>query len=125
MIAIATTRLIAMHINKGKSAAQCLKARIEYAKNPDKTENGELISAYACSPETVDQEFVLSRNEYIRRTGRHHDNEVIAYQLRQSFAPGEVTPEEANRIGYETAMRFLKGKHAFIVATHTDREHIQ
>ncbi len=124
MLAIATTRLIAMHINKGKSAAQCLKDRIDYAKNPKKTENGELISAYACSPETVDQEFVLSRKEYMAKTGRHHDNEVIAYQLRQSFAPGEVTPEEANRIGYETAMRFLKGKHAFIVATHTDKGHI-
>ena len=49
---------------------------------------------------------------------------MIAYQVRQSFKPGEVTPEEANRIGYEFAERFLKGKHAFIVATHTDRAHI-
>ena len=40
------------------------------------------------------------------------------------FKPGEVTPEEANRIGYELGMRFTKGKHAFIVATHTDRAHI-
>lgn len=51
-------------------------------------------------------------------------NEVIAYQVRQSFQPGEVTPEEANRIGYELAERFLKGDYAFIVATHTDRRHI-
>lgn len=49
---------------------------------------------------------------------------MIAYQVRQSFRPGEVTPEEANKIGYEFAERFLKGKHAFIVATHTDRAHI-
>lgn len=49
---------------------------------------------------------------------------IIAYQIRQSFRPGEITAEEANRIGYELASRFLKGKHAFIVATHTDREHI-
>lgn len=40
---------------------------------------------------------------------------MIAYQIRQSFKPGEITPEEANRIGYETAMRWTKGKHAFIV----------
>ena len=33
---------------------------------------------------------------------------IIAYQIRQSFKPGEVTPEEANRIGYETAMRWTK-----------------
>ena len=46
------------------------------------------------------------------------------HQVRQSFKPGEVTPEEANRIGYETAMRWTKGKYAFIVATHTDKAHI-
>src|SRR5699024_8740043 len=34
------------------------------------------------------------------------------------------TPEEANRIGHELGLRFTKGKHAFIVATHTDRAHI-
>ena len=49
---------------------------------------------------------------------------MIAYQIRQSFRPGEITAEEAIRSGYELASRFLKGKHAFIVATHTDREHI-
>ena len=27
-------------------------------------------------------------------------------------------------MGYETAMRWTKGKHAFFVATHTDRQHI-
>ena len=61
---------------------------------------------------------------YERTTGRSQKSDVIAYQVRQSFKPGEVTPEEANRIGYEFAERFLKGKHAFIVATHTDRAHI-
>ena len=49
---------------------------------------------------------------------------VIAYQIRQSFKPGEITAEDANRIGYELAMRFTKGRYAFIVATHTDRAHI-
>lgn len=89
-------------------------------KNPDKTDGGELISSYACSPETADQEFLLARNEYVAITGRRIHNEVIAYQLRQSFKPGEVTPEEANQIGYELASRFLKGEHAFIVATHNN-----
>ena len=49
---------------------------------------------------------------------------MIAYQIRQSFKPGEITAEEANKVGYELAMRFTKGKYAFIVATHTDKEHI-
>ena len=49
---------------------------------------------------------------------------MIAYQIRQSFKPGEITPEKANKIGYETAMRFTKGDHAFMVSTHTDKAHI-
>lgn len=122
---MATTRIMSMHINKGKTIAQCLKARLDYVKNPDKTEQGKLISAYACAPETADQEFLLNRNAYIAKTGRRIHNEVIAYQVRQSFQPGEVTPEKANKIGYELASRLLNGDFAFLVATHDDHAHIQ
>lgn len=121
---MAATRLIALHKNKGKSVAACLKSRTDYAQNPDKTNKGELVSSYQCSPLTVDEEFLLTKRLYEQTTGRSQKSDVIAYQVRQSFKPGEVTPEEANRIGYEFAERFLKGKHAFIVATHTDRAHI-
>lgn len=48
---------------------------------------------------------------------------MIAYHVRQSFAPGEITPEEANRLGVEFAKRFTKGKHAFVVCTHIDKAH--
>ena len=123
-MALAATRLIPLHKNKGKSVAACLKDRTDYAQNPDKTAQGELVSSYACSPLTVDEEFMLTKRLYERSTGRIQKSDVIAYQVRQSFKPGEVTPEEANRIGYEFAERFLKGKYAFIVATHTDRAHI-
>ena len=121
---MATTRIISMHINKGKTVAQCLSDRTDYAKNPEKTQGGELISSFACDPATVDAEFLFAKRQYRAVTGRDQKNDVIAYQVRQSFKPGEVTPEEANRIGYEFAERFLKGRHAFIVATHTDRRHI-
>ena len=122
--ALAATRLIALHQHKGKSIAVCLKDRTDYAQNPDKTEKGELVSSYQCSPLTVDEEFMLTKKLYEQTTGRNQKSNVIAYQIRQSFRPGEITAEDANRIGYELASRFLKGKHAFIVATHTDREHI-
>ena len=124
MVELAATRLIALHKNKGKSVAACLKSRTDYAQNPDKTQQGELVSSYECSPLTVDEEFMLSKRQYELMTGRRQKNDVIAYQIRQSFKPGEITAEEANKVGYELAMRFTKGKYAFIVATHTDREHI-
>ena len=121
---MATTRLIAMHITKGNNAAQSLADRIDYALNPEKTEKGEYVSSFQCDPHTAANEFALMRRTYLHLTERYRDGEVIAYQLRQSFKPGEITPEEANSIGYETASRFLKGKHAFVVATHTDKAHI-
>ena len=121
---MATTRIIPMHLNKGKTLAQCLADRTEYGMNPDKTEGGALISTFACEPETAVSEFALSKREYRELTGRVQESDVIAYQVRQSFKPGEVTPEEANRIGYEFAQRFLKSEHAFLVCTHTDKKHI-
>ena len=121
---MAATRLIAMHINKGKTLAQCLAARTDYALNPEKTEKGNFISSYKCDPITCDAEFLLSKRQYRHFTGRDSKNDVIAYQIRQSFKPGEISAQKANCIGYELAMAFTKGKHAFLVATHTDRAHI-
>ncbi len=121
---MAATRLIPMHVNKGKTLAQSLGDRTDYAKNPEKTDKGELVTGYQCDPVTVDEEFMLSKRQYEQITGRRQRHEVIAYQIRQSFKPGEVTPEEANRLGQELAYRFTKGKYAFIVATHIDRAHV-
>lgn len=121
---MAATRLIALHVNKGKTVAKCLSDRTDYSENENKTDHGKYISSYECDPKTCDREFLLTKREYLHIHGFDHKRNVIAYQIRQSFKPGEVSPEEANRIGYETAMRWTKGKHAFIVATHVDRAHI-
>lgn len=121
---MAATKLIAMHQNKGRSIMQCLKDRTDYAKNGEKTEDGKYISSYKCNPDFVDLEFAQAKKQYFQNTWRQPKGDVIAYQIRQSFKPGEITPEEANEVGYETGMRFTKGNHAFIVATHVDRAHI-
>ncbi len=121
---MAATRLISLHVNKGKTIAKCLADRTDYSENEKKTENGKYISSYECDPKSCDQEFLLAKREYLHIYGFNYKRNVIAYQIRQSFKPGEVTPDEANRIGYETAMRWTKGNHAFIVATHVDRAHI-
>ena len=118
---MATTRLISMHKNKGKD---CIVDRIDYALNPAKTNDGEYVSSYECDPKTVKGEFLLSKKIYSNITGREQENDVILYQIRQSFKPGEITPEVANKIGYELGLRFTKGNHAFIVATHIDKSHI-
>lgn len=121
---MAATRLIALHHTKGRTLHTCLSERTDYAMNPDKTDNGTFVTSYACDSKTASEEFLLSKRNYEQITGRKRNDDVIAYQIRQSFRPGEITPEEANRIGYETAMRFTKGNHAFVVATHTDKAHV-
>ena len=121
---MAATKLIAMHQNKGRSVMRCLKDRTDYAMNGEKTDEGKYISSYQCNPELVDLEFAQAKREYLHKTWRQPKGDVIVYQIRQSFKPGEITPEEANEVGYETGMRFTKVKHAFIVATHVDRAHI-
>ena len=103
---MAATRLIALHQRKGQSIAHSLNERTDYAKNPEKTEKGELITAYGCDPMTADEEFMLQKRQYYHITGKQPRHDIISYQIRQSFKPGEITAEEANRIGYELGLRF-------------------
>ena len=122
---MATTRLMPLHADKGRTVAEALGRTTDYVKNPEKTEGGELVTAYQCNPAIADQEFLFSKRQYATITGRSQkEHDVIAYHLRQSFKPGEITPELANKIGYELAMSLTKGRHAFIVCTHVDKEHI-
>ena len=122
---MATTRLMPLHTGKGRTVAEALDRTTDYVKNPEKTDGGELVTAYQCNPAIADQEFLFSKRQYAAITGRNQkEHDVIAYHLRQSFKPGEITPELANKIGYELAMSLTKGKHAFIVCTHVDKEHI-
>lgn len=79
---MAATRIIPMHINKGQTVMQCLTDRIEYAENGEKTEQCEFVCSYACDPVTTEEEFMLSKREYLRLTGRAPKGDVIAYQPR-------------------------------------------
>ena len=91
---LAATRLIALHKNKGMTVAACLKNRTDYIENPDKTEQGQYVSSYACSALTADEEFMLTKRQYDFVNGRRQKSDVIAYQIRQSFRPGEITAED-------------------------------
>ncbi len=121
---MAVTRIIKIHGNPNQTNSAVLHERIGYGLNPEKTNCKELVSSFACDKDIVASEFALAHKQYESETGRKRKNDVLAYQIRQSFKPGEITPEEANAIGYELAERYLKGKSAFIVATHIDKAHI-
>ena len=122
---MATTRIMPLHIGKGRTVGKAIQDIIDYVENPEKTDGGRLISSYQCDSRIADAEFLFAKRQYLARTGRKRGaDDVIAYTIRQSFVPGEITPEEANRLGYELARRFTKENHAFIVCTHVDKAHI-
>ena len=122
---IATTRIMPLHVGKSRTMKKAISDIIDYVENPQKTDNGRLISSFQCDSRIADAEFLFSKRQYLAKTGRRRGaDDVIAYTIRQSFVPGEITPEEANRLGCELARRFTKGNHAFIVCTHIDRHHI-
>lgn len=121
---MATTTIMSVHVNKGKTPKQCVSAQLNYIMNPAKTNGGKLISSHACMPETAVNEFMLYRQEYLENTGREIENEVLVYHVRQAFKPDEITPEEANEIGKELASRMTNDQFAYVVATHIDKHHV-
>lgn len=122
---MATTYLKKHHISKGETIARSMRDRFDYGQNPDKTRGGELIAAYMCDPQTADAEFLLAKAQYKAITGREQkrDADVLCYQIRQSFVPGETDAETALKIGYDLGMRWTKGEFAFFVVSHIDRPH--
>ena len=91
---------------------------IDYICNPEKTADRFLISSFACAPETAAFDFKYTLDHC-------RENSVNqTYHLIQSFVPGEVSYEEAHRIGTELADKVLEGKYAYIVTTHIDKENI-
>lgn len=114
-----------LHTGKGRTVGTTITDIIDYVKNPEKTDHGRLITSWQCDSRIADSQFFYSKQQYIRNTGKKRGaDDVIAYHLRQSFRPGEITPEDANRLGCELAKRFTKGNHAFIVCTHIDKAHV-
>ena len=122
---MATTRLMPLHVGKGRDISTAIADIIDYVENPQKTDFGKFIYGYECDTRVADAEFLLSKRQYFNQTGRSQGaDDVIAYHLRQAFKPGEVTPEEANQIGRELALKLTKGNHAFVVCTHIDKHHV-
>lgn len=107
-----------MAITKIHAIQATVSGAVNYICNEEKTDSSLLISSFATSPETAAKDFKFT----LSHTDLSDPNK--AYHLIQSFAPGEVSSEEAHQIGQELADRLLKGRYSYIVATHTDKGHI-
>ncbi len=82
---------------------------IDYICNPDKTDEQIYVSSYALRQKQ--QRLTLSTPLTI--AGENSPNK--AYHLIQAFCSGEVSYEEAHRIGKELAEKVLEGKYSYVV----------
>lgn len=128
---MATTFITGIAVRPGRTQFQTACDSIFYIENPKKTRNGELVSTFRCSPRSAPLEMIHEQSLYEQETGRkviqNYGGKKKSYLLmtiRQSFKPGEVSPEQAHRIGCELAKRFLGDKYQYVVATHIDKAHI-
>ncbi|HEO5402103.1 TPA: relaxase/mobilization nuclease domain-containing protein [Streptococcus agalactiae] len=126
------TKHFAVHGNKYR------KSLIKYILNPAKTDQLKLVSDFGMSNyldfpnyeeivEMYQANFVNNDRLYDSRNDRQQikQNKIHAHHLIQSFSPEDnLTPEEINRIGYETIKELTGGNFRFIVTTHTDRLHV-
>lgn len=110
---------------------------VNYVLNPDKTDLGRVLeyignadktitpdgravleTAINCQLETAYREMMDTKRRWSKRGG------VLGYHLVHSYAPGEVTPEQAHAIGVEFTQQLLQGKYEVVVSTHLDHDHI-
>ena len=125
---MATTFITGIEVRPGRSPVQTAHDSITYITNPEKTRNGELVFSCCCGARSAPFEMMQEQHEYEQLTGRKvirnyggKKKSYLLMSIRQSFAPGEVTPEQALRLGRELADRFLNGKYQYVVATHVDK----
>lgn len=101
-----------------------------YVTNPEKTvldsvqgyianpEKAHLVTALNCQTATACQEMLATKRRWGKTGG------VLGYHLIHSYAPGEVTPEQAHVAGVEFARRLLGDRYEAVIATHVDRGHL-
>ena len=100
---------------KGWPIKSTLQKAINYVADAYKTKDKILVSTHGTSIKYGERDFLEVWN-----TNTNRQKKVSARHFKQSFAPGEVSPEEAHEIALEFCERFLKGEYQYVVGTHVD-----
>ena len=88
---------------------------LRYIENPAKA---NLQTAINCGLETAFQEMQATKQRWNKCGG------ILGYHIVHSYAPGEVSPEQAHAAGVEFAKRLLGSQYEAVICTHVDREHL-
>ena len=91
---MATTRIMPLHVGKGRTESQAISDIIDYVSNPEKTDYGRLITGVGCDSRVADAEFFLAKQQYIANTGRSRgEDDVIAYHVPVSYTHSDAADE--------------------------------
>lgn len=103
-----------------------LSRALNYIVNPEKTKGGELVSGQNINvPNNAYDEMLLTRELAILSGKSEIKNERFGYHFVQSFSPEDnLTPEQVHEIGLKTTKAYLGESAEFVLATHTDKEHL-
>lgn len=106
---MATTSIHPIRVTEVKS--------VQYITNPEKAER---VTCYGCrgSAEDISHQF-----DMLRACGKNTGS-VLSYHIIQSFAPNEATMEQVHQAGLKLCAELFQGKYKYVLATHTDKEHI-
>lgn len=95
-----------------KSSLENLTDVMHYAADEGKTEKQFFVTGINCNADTARDQFVTVKKQFDKEDG------IVAYHGYQSFAEGEVTPEQAHAIGLEFAKKVWGDDYQVVVATH-------
>lgn len=117
------SRVLSYAANPDKTIYSDICKALHYASDERKTVIGEEKAMYVtgvnCTAETAFAEMNAVQERFDKTVGN------VAYHGYQSFQAGEVTPEEAHRIGVETAKRMWGNDYEIVVTTHLNTDHLQ
>ena len=97
-----------------------LQKALAYTQNSDKTEHQLFVTGFNCDPTSAYGQMLATKHRY-RKTDPGH---VQGYHVIQSFASGEVTPQQAHEIGCEFVRRAFADRYEVTVSTHLDKGHL-
>lgn len=95
-----------------------LYAAVKYVGNLEKTDRCMYVKGINCSKHSAYSQMMAVKHKFGER-GKN-----IAYHGYQSFATGEVTPEQAFAIGVQTARKMWGDKYQVVVTTHLNTDNL-
>lgn len=97
---------------------QGLRNLLDYTQQDAKTEKQFYVTGINCDIDTACEQMGRTKLQFQKTDG------ILAFHGYQAFAPGEATPETAHAIGVKLAKELWGDRFEVVVSTHLDKQHL-